>query len=258
MNDTTGVSVAGAVALVTGANRGIGAAFVQELLAAGAQRVYAAARNPRSLLELARQDRRIIPVQLDITDEESVRTAAQRLSDVNLLVNNAGVSLNTCVIATDALDGARAEMEVNYFGLLRMSRAFVPVLASNGGGALIKVLSILARVASPIHGSYSASKAAAFSLTQSLRAELRSQGTLVIGVMPAYVETDMTDGIAAPKMQAADVARAALEAVRSGQEEVYPGEVAAQVAAWLQQDPKAVERNFAQSVAREENLEPRT
>ncbi|MBV9790664.1 MAG: SDR family oxidoreductase [Chloroflexi bacterium] len=249
MNDTTGVSVAGSVALVTGANRGIGAAFVQELLAAGAQRVYAAARNPRSLLELAQQDSRIMPVQLDITDEESVRIAVQRLSDVNLLVNNAGVSLNTRVIAADALDGARAEMEVNYFGLLRMSRAFAPVLATNGGGALINVLSILSRVASPIHGSYSASKAAAFSLTQSLRAELRSQGTLVVGVLPAYVETDMTDGIAGPKMQAADVARAALDALHSGQEEVYPGEVAAQVAAWLQQDPQAVERNFAQSVA---------
>lgn len=192
MTDTTRTSVAGSVALVTGANRGIGAAFVQELLAAGAQRVYAAARNPQSLAEIAQKDKRIIPVQLDITDDASVRAAAQQLKDVNFLVNNAGVSYNARIIAADDatdIGDARAEMEVNYFGLLRMCRAFAPTLAANNGGVLINVLSILARVASPIHGSYAATKAAAFSLTQSVRAELKHQGTLVIGVMPGYVET---------------------------------------------------------------------
>jgi short-subunit dehydrogenase len=122
------------------------------------------------------------------------------------------------------------------------------VLAANGGGTLINLLSILSRVSSPASGSYSASKAAAFSLTQAVRAELQAQGTRVIGVLPGYVETDMTERINAPKIQPVDVVRATLEALQTGQEEVYPGETATQIAALLLQNPKAVERQFAQSV----------
>jgi len=143
----------GAVALVTGANRGIGAAFVSGLLAAGAKRVYAAARDPHTLQALAQGDARVVPIVLDITDDRSVQAAATRLIDVDLLVNNAGVLLGGRLIAATDLAAARQEMEVNYFGLLRMSRAFAPILAANGGGTLINVLSILARVASPASGS---------------------------------------------------------------------------------------------------------
>ncbi len=140
-------------------------------------------------------------------------------------------------------------MEVNYFGLLRMCRAFAPVLAANGGGALVNVLSILSRVASPASGSYSASKSAAFALTQAVRAELRRQGTLVIGVMPGYVDTDMVARLDVPKIAPLDVVRATLAALEARQEDVYPGETATQIAALLQQNPKAVEQQFAQSVA---------
>lgn len=138
-------------------------------------------------------------------------------------------------------------MEVNYFGLLRMSRAFAPILASNGGGALINLLSILSRVASPKHGSYSASKSAAFALTQAVRAELRAQGTLVIGVMPGFVDTDMAAEVdPTAKISPDVVVQAVFEALRTGQKDVYPGETATQVAAQLLVNPKAVEQAFGQ------------
>lgn len=233
-------------AFVTGANRGIGTAFVQGLLAAGARRVYAAARDPQTLADLANTDERIVPLPLDLTDDHSVSSAAQQARDVQLLVNNAGVLYGASLLGAADLSAARGEMEVNYFGLLRMSRAFAPILAANGGGALVNVLSILSRVAAPRIGSYAASKAAALSLTQSVRAELAAQGTLVVGVMPGYVDTAMAADVTAPKISAAAVVQATLDALSSGQEDVYPGEQATQVAALLQQNPKAVERAFAQ------------
>ena len=236
------------VALVTGANRGIGAAFVSGLLAAGAKRVYAAARDPQTLAGLAQSDARVVPIALDISDDTSVQEGAARLGDVDLVVNNAGVLLGGRLIAAADLSAARQEMEVNYFGLLRMSRAFAPILAANRGGTLINVLSILSRVASPAGGGYSASKAAALSLTQAVRAELQAQGTRVIGVLPGFVDTAMAEGVTAPKIQPSEVVRATLDALLTDQDEVYPGEQASQVAAMLLQDPKAVERLFAQSV----------
>ncbi|MFN8442582.1 MAG: SDR family oxidoreductase [Caldilineaceae bacterium] len=241
-------SLQGTVALVTGANRGIGAAFVNGLLEAGAQRVYAAARTPQTLAALAQSDGRVVPITLDISDDTSVQEAATRLVDVDLLVNNAGVLLGTRLIAADDLAAARQEMEVNYFGLLRMCRAFAPILATNGGGTLINVLSILSRMANPAGGGYSASKAAALSLTQAVRGELRAQGTRVIGVLPGYVDTAMTAAITDAKIQPSEVVRATFDALRTNQDDVYPGEQATQLAAMLLQNPKAVEYLFAQSV----------
>lgn len=242
-------SLKGTVALVTGANRGIGAAFVSGLLDVGAQRVYAAARNLQTLATLAQSDARIVPITLDITDDRSVQAAATQLGDVDLVVNNAGALLGARLIAAPDLAAARQEMEVNYFGLLRMCRAFAPILATNGGGTLINVLSILSRMANPAGGGYSASKAAALSLTQAVRAELQAQGTRVIGVLPGFVDTDMAAGVAAPKIQPSEVVRATFAALPTDQDDVYPGEQASQIAAMLLQDPKAVERLFAQSVA---------
>jgi len=246
---STHTPLQGSVALVTGANRGIGAAFVSGLLEAGAQRVYAAARDPKTLAALAQSDARVVPIALDITDDTSVQAAAARLRDVDLVVNNAGVLLGARLIADTDLAAARQEMEVNYFGLLRMCRAFAPILAANGGGALINLLSILARMASPAGGGYSASKAAALSLTQAVRAELHAQGTRVIGVLPGFVDTAMAEGVSAPKIQPSEVVRATLDALLTDdQDDVYPGEQASQIAALLLQDPKAVERLFAQSI----------
>lgn len=233
------IIIEGTTALVTGANRGIGAAVVEALVAAGAKRVYAAMRAP----EAARSER-VVPIALDITDEARVAEVAEIASDVQVLVNNAGLAKGQPLVG-GAPGATDEEMRVNYFGTLAMSRAFAPVLAKNGGGAIVNLLSILARVTLPQFGSYAASKAAAWSMTQGLRGQLAAQGTLVVGVMPGFVDTEMASGVRAPKLAPAEVAAAIVDALRTGTEDVYPGEAAAAIASELQRDPKAVERRFA-------------
>lgn len=235
--------VSGKTALVTGANRGLGRAIAARLVAAGARRVYAAMRTPHELPGVPAA----IPTALDVTDDESVAAAARRHPDVELLVNNAGV-LSGAPLLSGTLEGAAHEMDVNYFGPLRMVRAFAPVLAANGGGAIVNVLSILSRVNLPRVGSYSASKAAALSLTQAVRAELAAQRTVVVAAMPAFIDTDMIRGVALPKLSPEAVAEAIVAALRDGVEDVYPGP-AADIAAQLAREPKAVERHFAQLLA---------
>jgi NAD(P)-dependent dehydrogenase (short-subunit alcohol dehydrogenase family) len=232
--------IANSVALVTGANRGIGAAVVDALVRAGASRVYAATRASPP----ASADPRVVPLTLDVTDAGQVEDAANRCADVSILVNNAGIALAQPLLATSDPMAAHREMQVNYFGTLAMCRAFAPVLAHNGGGAVVNVLSILGRVSTPRLGSYAASKAASFSLTQAIRAEMAVQGTLVVGVMPAFVDTDMARRAPGPKLDPRDLASTILQALEGAVEDVYPGE-AAKVALGLQRDPKAVEREFA-------------
>jgi NAD(P)-dependent dehydrogenase (short-subunit alcohol dehydrogenase family) len=172
---------------VTGANRGIGLAFVQELLAAGARKIYAAARNPERI-KLDGADR----VRVDVTNPDTIFTAASSdCTDVNLPIDNAGISLWTGFLSPDSVEAARSELEINYFGPLLLSRAFAPVLAKNGGGAIVNMLSILSWVTVPNDGTYSASKAAAWALTNWLRAGLREQGTQVVGVHAGPVDRDM-------------------------------------------------------------------
>lgn len=235
------MQIEGATVLVTGANRGIGAAFVNALKARGAGKIYAAARDAGSLAGIDGVE----AIALDITDPAAVAAAAERCADVTLLINNAGVNFNTPLIGHASMDNARAEMETNYFGTMAMCRAFAPVLKANGGGAIVNILSILARVNMPLVGSLCASKAAALSMTQGVRAELAGQGTAVIAVMPGAVDTRMTEGLQIPKMAPAEVASAALDAVEAGTEEVYPGDMATAVSQGLAADPKAVEKEFA-------------
>ena len=229
------------VASVTGANRGLGKAIVESLLDAGATRVYAGARHPETMIA---EDPRTIPLPLDVTDPAQVATAAARALDVQVLVNNAGMTTVQRLLDPTDPHGAELEMRVNYFGTLEMCRAFAPVLARNGGGASVNVLSILGRVASPRLGGYSASKSAAVSLTQSIRAQLAPNGTLVIAVLPAFVDTDMARHVTAPKLSTGLVARSIVKALRDGVEDLYPG-VAADIEQALRRDPKAVERQFA-------------
>lgn len=234
------------IVLVTGANGGIGTLFVEQLLQLAAAKIYACARSASKLSHLVELDSdRIVPVELDIANPESVNAAASQCSEITLLINNAGTSLNQGLMAAENLDAARQEMEINYFGTLAMCRAFAPVLKQQGGGAIVNVLSLLGKVNLPFSGSYSASKAAALSMTQGIRAELARQGTLVIAVMPGTVNTELAKDWPNPKVEPAEVVRATLQAVVDEEEEVYPGEQASQISAQLLVDPKGVEKYLA-------------
>ena len=236
------MDISSATVLVTGANRGIGRRTVDCLLAAGAPRIFAGARDPAKLGALA-EDERIVAVALDVTDPAQVAAAAERCADVSLLVNNAGVNRNRPLIGEpEALANARAEIEVNYLGTLSMCRAFAPVLKANGGGMIVNVLSVIGRVNLPAIGSYCASKAAEYSMTQGVRAELAAQGTHVMGVLPGAVDTEMTPGgDARPE----DVAAAIVEAIANDIEDLYPDAMAQGLSEGLARDAKAVEREMA-------------
>ncbi|SMD17366.1 SDR family oxidoreductase [Lentzea albidocapillata] len=199
----------GVAVLVTGANRGLGRAFAQEFAKRGAK-VYAGARNPASVV-----DEGVVPVQLDVTDDASVAAAAKELGDVSIVINNAGV-----LVAGEDVDSIKAEFEVNFYGLVRTTDAFAPILKANGGGTLVNVLSILSWFGHPAWRGYAASKAAGWSLTKSTREALREQGTNVIGVHVGFIDTDMTDGLDAPKIAPEDVVSQVLQAIENGDEEV--------------------------------------
>jgi NAD(P)-dependent dehydrogenase (short-subunit alcohol dehydrogenase family) len=199
-----GFSVAGKTALVTGANRGIGKAIVESLLQHDAAKVYASARNSASVQALVDSyGERVVPMQLDVTDQAQIDQAAKQAADVELLINNAGILNTHLPLDEQAESSLRDELEVNVFGLMRMARAFAPILKNNGGGALVQLNSVASLRASAWASTYCASKAAAYSLTQSLREQLADQGTQVLSVHPGPIATDMAvragiDDIAEP------------------------------------------------------------
>jgi len=225
----------GSVALVTGANRGLGRAFARELVSRGAARVYGAARQPDAVTEPG-----VTPVALDITDADRVSQVAQQCADVSLLVNNAGVLRYSTFVSAPSPDAARAEMEVNYFGTLSMCRAFAPVLAANGGGAIVNMLSVTSFYTNLIDASYGASKAAEWSLTNGVRLELHRQGTLVVAVHASFVDTDMAALTNAPKDSPESVARQAFDAVEAGQAEVLADERSRTIKAQLSRDQELI------------------
>jgi NAD(P)-dependent dehydrogenase (short-subunit alcohol dehydrogenase family) len=208
------MQVKNAVVLVTGASRGIGAEFVTQLKERGAAKIYAASRRASTL-----DVDGVVPIQLDVTDPAQVRAAAAAAGDVQVLVNNAGISTGTSVVSGAVAD-IRAEMDTNFFGPLLMTQAFAPILRANGGGAILNVVSALSWFTTPGAGAYGASKAAAWSLTDSSRLELAEQGTHVVGVYMGLVDTDMAAGLDAPKISAPTLAAAGLDAVESGLDEV--------------------------------------
>ena len=234
------------IALVTGTNRGVGRAIVEALIAAGASKVYAAARDTAGVNDLvASGGGKVEAITLDITNEAQVAAAVAQCSDVTLVINNAGANHASGCIAADSLKAARAEMETNYFGTLSMCRAFAPVLKTHGGGALVNVISIVAKATIPAYGSYSASKAANLRMTESVRAELAAQHTFVQSVMTGAVDTDMAKGYDGPKNSPADVAQAILAGLASGEEDVYVGDMTGWINGALASDPKGLERELA-------------
>ncbi|MFD7433960.1 SDR family oxidoreductase [Streptomyces sp. NPDC059861] len=224
------MEIRGSIALVTGANRGIGQAFTRALIDHGAAKVYAAARDPASV-----DDADVTPLRLDVTKPEEVAAAADAAGDATIVINNAGVGGFSTGLLTGSLDDARQAMEINYFGTWQVSRAFAPVLARNGGGALVNMLSAASWASRPEYPGYAASKAAQWSLTGSLREGLRAQGTLVVGVHVGFVETDLSSFTDAPKISAVDVAEQTLEAVANDRVEVLADERARQVKQALSQ-----------------------
>ena len=236
-NAPGGLAISGAHALVTGANRGLGKAFVKQLLDRGAARVYAAARNPDTIDV---DDDRIIPIRLDITNPDDVDAALARCADVTVLINNAGAMLRSPLLAAADMSAARSEMETNYFGTLAMCRAFAPALARNGGGALVNVLSVASWMASPFNGSYCASKSAEWALTNAIRAELRAAGTLVVAVHAGWIDTDMAADVPEDKISTGAVVTQTLDAVQCGDEEVITDDGTREVKASLPTDQSSI------------------
>jgi NAD(P)-dependent dehydrogenase (short-subunit alcohol dehydrogenase family) len=231
------MTIADRTVLVTGANRGIGQALVEEVLRRGAKRVYAGTRRP-----LAHSDGRVTPLTLDVTDAVQTQAALERVDSLDILINNAGVAL-----FDDLSDRAALEehLAVNLFGTYGVTQAFLPLLARSRG-AIVNVLSLSAFASVPVLPAYSISKAAAFSLSQSLRALLAAQGVRVHAVMAGPVDTDMTRGLEIPKSSPESVARGILDGVEKGEEEIFPDPMSQSMAeSWRSGAAKALERENA-------------
>jgi NAD(P)-dependent dehydrogenase (short-subunit alcohol dehydrogenase family) len=221
-----------AIVLITGANRGIGLAFAEAALARGARKVYAGARSPSSITTPG-----LVPVKLDVTSDQDVAAAARIYSDATLIVNNAGIARPGGLLKSEASEAARAQFDTNVFGILRMTQAFAPVLAKNGGGAFLNVLSAASWINSGAMTAYAVSKAAAWSLTNGLRNELRQQGTQVLGLHVGFVETDLTRGLDVVKVSPQSVVNAAFDALEAGASEVLADERARTVKRGLTAEP---------------------
>ena len=218
------MKIENAVVLVTGANRGIGRTFARELLARGASKVYAGARDPAAVTQSG-----VHALRLDVNRPEDVVAAAALASDVTLIINNAGIAQPGGFLAADSEEVARRIFETNFFSMLRVSKAFAPILKANGGGALLNVLSIASWVNGGQLAAYSASKSAAWSLTNALRSELAAQKTQVLALHMAYVDTDLTRGLDVPKSSPEEIVRRALDGLESGADEVLADELTLQV-----------------------------
>ncbi len=226
------MKIKGSIALVTGANRGLGLAFTKALLATGASKVYAASRDPAKITTPG-----LMPLKLDITNPDEIAAAARACADVTLLINNAAVLRAQPFLANGTEAALRESLDTNFYGTLAMSRAFAPVLKANGGGALVNMLSVLSWLNLPQTGTYGASKSAAWALTNGLRNELRSQRTLVVGVHAAFIDTDMAKHIQAPKITPENVAAQTLEAIETGRTEVLADETTRKVKRELAAEP---------------------
>lgn len=242
------VNINNAVIFITGANRGIGRAITEEALARGAKKVYAAARDVSTLDELAEaHPDRIVPVRLDVTNSEQIREAAAQAPDVQVIVNNAGVATYSGFVYEHDQDGARREIETNYFAPLNVTRAFAPSLIDNGNGAVVMLISVSGLTSFPQVATYSASKAAAHSLTQGLRAELNPQGVSVFGVYPGPIDTDMSSGLDMQKETPRNAAVRIFDQMENGADDITTDAIADEFVANLRTDAKAVERENAKA-----------
>ncbi|HEU5437330.1 MAG TPA: SDR family oxidoreductase [Telluria sp.] len=214
------MNIQNAVAFITGANRGLGLSLIHALQARGVRKIYAGVREIGSI-DLPG----VIPVQLDVTDSEQVKAAAAQCGDVDLLINNAGIAQMVPALDGAALASVQAMFDVNVLGIVRMGQAFAPVLAANGGGAMVNILSVASWVNAPALSLYAATKSAAWGITNGLRQSLADQGTLVTGVHVGFMDTDMTRGIEFDKVTPASVAIKIVDAVAAGEKEVLADDI---------------------------------
>ncbi|HVY43899.1 MAG TPA: SDR family oxidoreductase [Hyphomicrobiaceae bacterium] len=233
-----------ASAFVTGANRGIGRALVQRLLADGAKRVYGTARTQDEADKLAALDNRLTGIVMDVTQPSQIAAAAAQARDVTLLINNAGVLDFGNLLEVDRAKVDR-NFATNFYGTLDVTRAFAPVLEANGGGTIVNLLTLVALASMPGLSVYNASKAAAWSMTQSWRATLAAKNVKVMGVFPGAVDTDMLAGVDMPKTSPADIAAAICAGLADDREDVFPDAMSAAVYEQWKTDHKSVERQFA-------------
>jgi short-subunit dehydrogenase len=234
-----------ATVLLTGANRGIGRALALALRGAGVGKIYLGARRPAALEPLIALDpKRFVPVEIDITDQPHVEELANKASDVDMLINNAGVIAFGSILDVP-LTAIEHTFRTNFYGSLLMARTFTPVIEKNGGGAIVNVLSLLALASMPSVAAYSAAKAAAWSMTQSLRAALSGKGIAVHAVFPSTVDTDMVRGVDIAKATPTEVAAAIVAGIAEGREDIFPDPISAKLYAAWTQDHKKLERRFA-------------
>ncbi len=239
------MQIQNSTALVTGANRGIGRELVNALLLAGARKVYAGARDLNSMNATKFSDMsRVVPISIDVTNREWVKALPAKAPDVNLLINNAGV-LDFGSILDVPLEAIARDFDTNFYGKLIMARAFAPVIERNGGGAIVNILTLVALASMPGLAAYNASKAAAWSMTQSLRASIAGRGIAVHAVFPGAVDTDMLAGVDMPKTPPADIAAAVVSGIIAGQEDIFPDTMSAGLYAAWKTDHKSVEKQFA-------------
>ena len=242
----SGVAIEGKVILITGANRGIGKALASKALELGAKKVYATARDESKLAEVMALDSdRVVTLTLDVTNQEQVSAAAHAASDVEIVINNAGMGTGAQLMADDVVEKSKLEMDANFYGPMRMGVAFAPILKANGGGAIANVLSVAGLVNFPFAPTYSTSKAAGHSLTQGQRAVLAGQNTLVCGIYPGPIDTDMTAGMTVEKGSTEEVAVAVFEGLAQGTEEIFTDNMARGLAQGMKADAKAVEKSIA-------------
>jgi NAD(P)-dependent dehydrogenase (short-subunit alcohol dehydrogenase family) len=237
------MNIENSIAFVTGANRGLGKAYTDALLAAGAAKVYAGVREPASV---AITDPRLVPVKLDVTQDSDVHAAAAACADVNLLINNAGIMLGSPMLAENSEAALRAEIEVNVFGMLRMVGAFAPVLARNGGGAIANMLSVVSWFVFPFNATYCASKHAALALTEGVRIQLKSQGTQVVAVYAGFIDTDMAASFDREKTPPRQVAERTLDGIRNGLNDVHADERSEAIWQAVKNDPAGLHAQMQQ------------
>jgi len=234
------MDITGKTALVTGANRGLGRSFARALLEAGAAKVYAGARDPRSI-----EDDGVVPIELDVKSPTLISAAARKCSDVDIIINNAGIMLSTSVLDDNSEKVLRRELDVNVFGPLAISKAFAPVLARNGGGVIVNMLSVVSWFVNPLNPTYCVSKRAALAVTDALRIELQAQNTRVIGVYAGIIDTVMGAALSAgPKTSPHQVALKTIEGIRAGVDHVYADDRAETIWKAVRETPEKLEADM--------------